>query len=263
MRHVWPLGSPGRELDRTALAVSYAYPPGPARPFVRLNFVASADGAVSVDGVSGGLDAPGDAEVFGLLRELADVVLAGSGTVRAENYRGVRTSEALRARRRGRGQAAVPPVAVVTARCALDPDAALFTDTAVAPLVLTAASAPEAARRRLTDAGAEVVVVGDGEVAVGGVLDALAARGLCRVLCEGGPALAGSLAAADRVDELCVSVAPQLVGGAAGRIVTGGTAVGGEGARPLRLAGVLAHGDGLMLRYRTPRGDAAGTGPFE
>lgn len=263
MRHVWPVGSPGRELDRDALAVTYAYPVGLTRPFVRVNFVASADGAVSVGGVSGGLSAPGDAEVFGLLRELADVVLAGSGTVRAEGYRGARTNEDLRARRRARGQAPVPPVAVVTGSADLDPASALFTDTAVAPLVLTSGAAPARHRDRLASAGAEVAVVtADGAVDAAAVVDALAQRGLHRVLCEGGPTLLGSLLAAGLVDELCLSLAPQLAGPGAGRIVEGPVV---EGARDLRLAGVLAHGDGLMLRYRTARGDeteraAAGDG---
>lgn len=256
MRHLWPLGSPGTELDREALAVAYAYPEELGRPFVRLNFVASADGAVSVDGASGGLDCPGDGVVFGLLRELADVVVAGAGTVRAEGYRGVRTSEDLRARRVARGQAPVPPVAVVTATASLEPDDALFTDTAVPPLVLTSEAAPADARRRLTDAGAEVAVVAEQEIGADAILDALGRRGLRRVLCEGGAALAGTLAAADRLDELCLSLAPQLVGAGAGRIVAGPEF---EGCRALRLASVLGHrdetGDGLMLRYRTTRGD--------
>lgn len=256
MRHVWPVGGPGRELGREALAVAYAYPAPPAglvEPFVRLNFVASADGAVTVDGVSGGLGAPGDSTLFGVLREVADVVVAGSGTVRAEGYRGARTSPGLRSRRRARGQAEVPPIAVVTASCDLDPSSALFTDTAVPPLVLTAGTAEPTDRERLRAAGAEVVVVGDASVQAGDVLAALAERGLTRVLCEGGPALAGTFAAADRVDELCLSLAPQLAGPGARRILDGPA---WAGARTLRLAGVVAHEDGLMLRYRTPRGDA-------
>jgi len=114
VRHVWPPGGPPGELDRAGLAGVYTYPDALRRPFVRVNFVASADGAVGdgASGLSGGLDAPGDRPVFGLLRELADVVVAGAGTVRAEGYRGARTSPELRARRRSRGQAEVPPVAV-------------------------------------------------------------------------------------------------------------------------------------------------------
>ena len=65
MRLVWPEPADG-ELDRDALADLYAHGEG----CVRVNFVASADGAVAVEGVSGGLEAPGDKVVFGLLREL-------------------------------------------------------------------------------------------------------------------------------------------------------------------------------------------------
>jgi len=246
VRLVWPDGS-GPELDRDALAGLYAHHEG----CVRVNFVASADGAVAVEGVSGGLEAPGDKLVFGLLRELADVVLVGAGTVRTEGYRGARTSPEREARRRARGRAPVPPIAVVSTRGDLDPGAALFTDTAVAPLVLTAADAADGARRALAGTGAEVLAVSGADPAVtdpDAVLGALADRGLTRVLCEGGPALFGALLAAGRVDELCLSLAPQLVGGDAGRIVTGAAL---DAPRRLGLASVVAHDDGLLLRYRT------------
>lgn len=254
MRLVWPLdgtslrAAPERELDRDGLAGLYAHPEG----VLRVNFVASADGAVAVEGVSSGLAAPGDRTVFGLLRELADVILVGAGSVRAEGYRGARTSPEREARRRARGQAPVPPIAVVSTRGDLDPASPLFTDTAVAPLVLLTGPAPDTApasvRSALVGAGAEVVDVGgDPGSAPDAVLAALADRGLSRVLCEGGPALFGALLDAGRVDELCLSLAPQLEGGAAGRIVTG---AGSGGPRPLHLASVVAHDDGLLLRYQ-------------
>lgn len=252
MRRIWPpaSGAPGpdAELDRDALAALYAHPQG----CLRVNFVASADGAVAVDGRSGGLHAPGDADLFGLLRELADVVLVGSGTARIEGYRGARTTPDREARRRTRGQAPVPPIAVVSTRGGLDPTTGLFTDTSVAPLVLTAADATDDARRRLAPAGAEVVPAsGDDPASTDpdAVLAALAARGLTRVLCEGGPALFGSLLAADRVDELCLSLAPQLVGGGPERIAAGPPL---PVPRTLRLTSVVGHEDGLMLRYRRP-----------
>ena len=254
MRRVWPPPgpddpSPDTELDRDALAALYAHPEGPA-PFVRVNFVASADGAVTVDGRSGGLEAPGDREVFGLLRELADVVLVGAGTARAEGYRGARTSPEREARRRARGQAPVPPIAVVSRGADLDPASPLFTDTTVAPLVLTAAEAPAEACRALAAAGAEIVVASGGDPETtdpAAIVAALAARGLGRVLCEGGPALFGSLLAAGLVDELCLSLAPQLAGPGAARIVEG---PGLAAPRPLQLVAVVGHADGLLLRYR-------------
>jgi riboflavin biosynthesis pyrimidine reductase len=228
------------------LADCYAYPSSLSRPYVRANFVSSADGAVSVDAVSGGLKAPGDREVFDLLRDLADVIVVGAGTVRAEGYRGARTSAGQRARRRARGQSDVPRIAVVTASASLDSGAALFTDTAVAPLVLTTSSAAAESRRRLRDL-ADVISVGEHDVSPAQVLTALSARGMYRVLCEGGPQLLGTFAAAGLLDELCLSLAPQLAGPGPGRIIAGPEL---DSPIALELASVLAHGDGLLLRYR-------------
>ena len=83
----------------------------------------------AVDGRSGGLGSDADRQVFGILRELAEVVLVGAGTVRSEGYGG--------ARKPTRGRALPPPIAVVTGSGNLDPGARLFTDTRVPPIVLT------------------------------------------------------------------------------------------------------------------------------
>ena len=94
--------------------------------------------------------------------------------------------------------------------------------------------------------GADIVVTGEERVEIGAALDQLSDRGLRRVSCEGGPQLLGQVAAADRLDELAVTVAPRLVGGDATRITAG------PALRPparLRLRQVLADGDYLFLRY--------------
>jgi riboflavin-specific deaminase-like protein len=231
------------DLDDEQLEARYAYPDDPGAPYVRVNFVASADGAMSVEGRSAGLGSPADRRVFLLLRELADVLLVGAGTVRAEDYGG--------ARRPTRGTERPPPVAVVTGSARLDPASRLFTDTRVPPIVLTSESAPPERRERLAAAGADVVVLE--RLTPDLVLAELARRGLHRVLCEGGPTLFGELVAADAVDELCLTVAPLLAGGAAGRIAAGPQ---GGHLRRLELADAL-HEDGvLLLRYRrgTPIG---------
>jgi 5-amino-6-(5-phosphoribosylamino)uracil reductase len=230
-------------LDDAGLVAHYAYPEGLTAPYVRVNFVASADGAVTVDGRSGGLGSDGDRRVFGLLRRLADVVLAGAGTVRAEDYRGARLPTL--------GTDTPPPVAVVTGSADLDPASRLFTDTSVPPIILTLGSAPAARRERLAAAGGDVVVLE--RLTPDVVLAELARRGLNRVLCEGGPVLFGQLIAADAVDELCLTVAPLLAGGTAGRISHG--PAGGH-PRRLELAGVLHEAGVLLLRYRraTPIG---------
>lgn len=223
-------------LDDAALAAHYAYPDVDA-PYVRVNFVSSLDGAVSVDGRSGGLGSDGDRRVFGMLRELAEVVLVGAGTVRAEDYRG--------ARKPTRGRDTPPPIAVVTGSAELDPASRLFTDTLVPPIVLTLDSAPRSQRDRLTDAGADVAVLD--RLTPDALLAELGRRGLHRILCEGGPSLHGALQAADAVDELCLTVAPLLAGGTTGRIATGP-----EGAPPrsMSLVGALESDGSLLLRYR-------------
>src|SRR5580693_9934714 len=101
--------SPGGELDLPGLAEAYAYP---CERWLRANFVASADGAAYIDGVSGGLSSAGDKQVFGILRVLADVVLAGAGTARVEEYKPARRRPSLAALREGRPE--TPPIALVT-----------------------------------------------------------------------------------------------------------------------------------------------------
>ncbi|MFY9886807.1 MAG: dihydrofolate reductase family protein, partial [Streptosporangiaceae bacterium] len=59
----------------------------PASRHLRANMVASADGAASLAGRSGGLSGAGDRMVFTVLRSLSDLVLVGAGTARAERYR--------------------------------------------------------------------------------------------------------------------------------------------------------------------------------
>jgi riboflavin-specific deaminase-like protein len=230
-----PGAGPG--LDDAGLIGHYAYPEQLTAPFVRVNFVSSADGAVSVDGKSGELGGDGDRLVFGVLRRLAEVVLVGAGTVRTEDYRG--------ARKPTEGRDQPPPIAVVTGSADLDPASRLFTDTAVPPVVLTLDSAPAERRDRLADAGADVAVLD--RLTPDALLGALAERGLHRVLCEGGPSLFGQLLAADTVDELCLTLSPLLVGGAAGRISRGPD---GTPPRGMALAAALHQDGALFLRYR-------------
>lgn len=220
------------------------------RPWLRVNFVSSIDGAVSVDGRTAGLATRADKKVFGLLRELADVILVGAGTARAEGYRGARSTAALRDARIGRGQAAIPPIAVVTTSARLDAASPLLTDTEVPPVVLTTERAAADQRELLRAAGATVLTAGRDRVDPTAALAALGALGLHRVLCEGGPTLFGSLIDADVVDELCLTTAPQLATGAAGRISAGTSGI----PRAMVLGHALSDADGtLLLRWLRAR----------
>jgi riboflavin biosynthesis pyrimidine reductase len=242
------LPSPGGELDLLGLAEAYAYP---RERWLRANFVTSADGAAYVDGLSGGLSSPADKQVFGILRVLADVVLVGAGTARAEEYKPARQRPSLAALRAGRPAAL--PIAVVTRTLGLNLASPLFTDApADARTIVITRAAADAELRAETAKVADVIVAGDEAVDLAAALDALRDRGLSRMLCEGGPHLFGDLAAAGLVDELCLSLSPKLAGPCAGRIIDGAHL---GSARPLALTQVLAADDGfLFCRYAAEEG---------
>ena len=99
-----------------------------ADPVLRVNFVSSVDGAATRDGLSGGLGDPADRRYFELLRRVADVVLVGAGTVRAEGYGPMRVSDASVAWREANGLTPHPVFAIVSGALDLDPGSRIFTE---------------------------------------------------------------------------------------------------------------------------------------
>ncbi|TPW74315.1 pyrimidine reductase family protein [Schumannella soli] len=213
--------------------------------WLRLNFVSSLDGAATREGLSGGLGRGGDKRVFDLQRRWADVVLVGAGTARAEGYGAMALDDEAVAWRRAQGLAPHPVFALVTGRLDLDPASPIFAEAPVRPLVYTVASAPAEARSALS-AVAEVVDAGETSVDPAHVRADLAARGLLRIHAEGGPSLFGAFLTAGVVDELCLTIAPTVEGGSAGRIAHADAAAPTD----MRPASVLLSGDGeLLLRH--------------
>jgi riboflavin biosynthesis pyrimidine reductase len=212
---------------------------------VRANMVASADGAVSLDGRSGGLSGPADRTVFTVLRSLADLVLVGAGTARVERYGPVQPGH-IWAQLRPAG-AALPPVAVVTASLDLSGCDRLLT----APpgpsqtIVITAATAPAERKAALADR-ARIIEAGVHRVDLSVAIRELRSLGYARILTEGGPVLLGQLAGAGLLDELCLTTSPTLAAGSAGRIMAGPLPLQ---PASLSLAHVLADDDFLLCRY--------------
>lgn len=242
MRQIWPTHDAG-VLDEDALEALYGYPADRTR--VVVNFVSSADGAVEINGRARGLSNAGDRHVLELGSDLADVLLVGATTAMVEGFRGVLPGDRTADRRRRHHLSRVPPVAVVTTGETLPTNAPVITETQVPTLVLTCAAVPEDKRRAWTEAGADVIVAGEKGVDPAAAIGALAARGLRRIDCEGGPHLFGSLLAAGMVDELRLTISPMLVSGAASRIAAG---IGLEPVN-LGLASVVEDEAMLMLRY--------------
>jgi riboflavin biosynthesis pyrimidine reductase len=211
------------------------------RPWLRVNFVSSLDGAVAVDGLSAGLSGAADKRVFRLLRMLCDGLLVGAGTLRDEHYRPLRLDPARRAWRVEHGLPEYPRLVVASRSLRLDPAAPALAEAPVRPLILTRRDAPADDLAALTKV-ADIVACDD-------LTDGLAllrTQRLSQLLCEGGPHLFGSLTALDLVDELCLTLSPLLAGPGAGRITAGSP----QPARPMSLQHTLIADDGsLLLRY--------------
>lgn len=213
-------------------------PPHSDRPWITLGMIASLDGSATLGEGSTHLGGPPDLAVFRALRAMSDVIVVGANTVNMEGYRAVRLADDLRSWREGQGMPPDPGVAIVSGTLQLELSESLL---ASRPTILTCQSAPQDrldALATMTD----VIVAGDRHVDVGAAMSALALRGVERVVLEGGPTLNGHMA--PLIDEVCMTVAPMLVGGSGPRIVVGGGQV-----RTARLARIIFREDFLLLRY--------------
>jgi len=243
------------------------------RPYVIGNFVTTMDGVASLSapGLAGGGPIsgsnPNDRMVMGLLRSVADAVIVGAGTLRSvpnhlwtAEYIYPALSDAYRTLRVASGRKPSPLNVIVTARGEIDLDLPVFRSGAVKVLIVTT---PEGARR-IRDRGLpSSVVIGEGEgggaISVGAILSAigrLLPGGI--LLVEGGPRLMGDFFAEKCLDELFLTIAPQVAG--RDKSVERPGFVEGKRFAPGHplwgtLAGVKRAGSHLFLRYSFATGD--------
>jgi riboflavin biosynthesis pyrimidine reductase len=237
-------GSSTGPVDSDVLPEHYPWPDRGGAAYLRAMMVGTLDGAAAgADKLSGSISGEADGEVFDAVRRFADVVLVGGGTLASEEYGPLRATEADAALRLAAGQARAPVIAVVSRSLRLPLGEGGFTDAMVRPLVFTTAS-PDPERLAAVRERCEVVQAPGDEVEVGWVVEQLVARGLWRIVCEGGPTLLRDVAEAGLLDEVDLTIAPTLVGTAN----TPSTEMLHE-PRSLALQQVLAAGNFLMLRY--------------
>ncbi len=162
--------------------------------------VTSIDGSVAVNGASGGLGNATDRRILGTLRAAADIVVVGAGTARREGY--------------GPPRKAGQRIAVVTNSGQLDANTPLFESGAGLAITNEHADIPP---------GIEVLRAGKAEVDLADALGQLTSRFGVRgwAINEGGPSLNGALLSLDLIDEINVTTAPMMVGGAGQRMATG------------------------------------------
>jgi riboflavin biosynthesis pyrimidine reductase len=204
--------------------------PRPTRPWVLANMVAGIDGSVAIDGRTKEMSSEADRALFHHLRTRCDVILVGASTVRDEHYGPHRPKDG----------SAPNPIAVVTNSIDLDFDSPFFTEAVARPIIVTSERAPAPQMERARQV-ADVRGIGTARVDLGAAVDELGGV----VLCEGGPSLLAEVLRADRLDELCLTLAP-VAGGDPGRIVA--DSLSGN-LRRFSLASVLHEDDDVFLRY--------------
>ncbi|MCD4525393.1 dihydrofolate reductase family protein [Nocardioides sp. cx-173] len=210
------------------------------------HMVAGLDGTAAVGGRVGSLSTGPDQALFRRMRQLADIVLVGAETVRREGYGPVRLAEEAQEWRRVRGLSPTPPLAVVSRSLNLDWDAAVFREApADARTHVITCAAADSQRLARAEGVATVVMAGDERVEPEAALRALAGLGRRVVLCEGGPTWLGELVAADRLDELCLSLSPLMGGDPLPVAVT----PPGAGLAEFDLMGAMSEEHTLFLRY--------------
>lgn len=222
--------------------------PEPPRPYVLLSCAASIDGYI--DDASEQrllLSNDDDLDRVDAVRASCDAILVGAGTVRRDDPRLLVRSPSRRAERAASGRPESPTKVTLTAQGDLDPAARFFTAGDSTRLVYCATNAVEKTRERL---GRLATVVDAGEpVDPGWLLTDLAARGVRRLMVEGGGTVHAQFLAAGLADELHLVVAPFFVGdGRAPRFVGEGRFPWHPGHRA-RLAEARQIGDVVLLRY--------------
>ncbi len=245
------------------------------RPHVLGNFVATLDGVVALGdtGEPGGGpisgDNPCDLMLMGLLRAVADAVVVGGGTARSVERGHLWTAEyiypdmagAYAEMRRALGKSTQPLTVIVTGSGTVDPAMDVF--AGAGPVLVVTSRKGEGSLRQLLPAGVRTAVgKGSGRLTAVSVLSAVSdALPEALVLCEGGPYLIGDFLAEGLLDELFLTLAPQ-VAGRDGTVDRPGLGMGHLFApsNPVwgELVGVKRGGSHLFLRYTFGKGQKAG-----
>ena len=208
-------------------------------PGLRVGMVMSVDGSVTdADGWTDALGGEADFRVFRTLRALAGAILVGAATVRTGRLGPARLRSDLRARRGG------PPAPIIVVSRSLDLDwtLPLFTEAETPTIVVTSRGA-----RHKIPGHVQVVEAGDDDVDLPAAVRTLREDlGYDHLLCEGGPSLATALIRASLVDELCLTIAPTLLGDPGHTRLLGSL----DAEAPLDPAAVYLDEGVLFVRYR-------------
>jgi riboflavin-specific deaminase-like protein len=233
-------------VDDALSALDPAEHAGRELPYMLVNFVCTVDGRAAFGGRSGPIGDEGDRQLFHGLRERVDAVMAGTSTLRTENYGRITSKPYRRERRAKRGLTPEPLACMLTRSGDVPTEIPLFAEPEARIVVFTPADLDTSGCAAQVD----VVRLDPGELTMTTAMRRLAADyGVRMLLCEGGPTLFGSLLREELVDELFLTLAPMLAGGDSGPPITTGPPL--SELLELTLLWQLERDGSLFLRYGT------------
>ncbi|MBI3763264.1 MAG: 2,5-diamino-6-(ribosylamino)-4(3H)-pyrimidinone 5'-phosphate reductase [Chloroflexi bacterium] len=222
-----------------------------SRPYVILNAAVTADGKMDTVARRGAaISSSRDLERVDRLRAESDAIMVGGRTLLGDDPRLTLKSPALRAERRARGLAENPIKVGLVTNATLKPDSRFLTAGPARVMLFTTTQTDPAQIARLHERGAQVIVMGEQQVDLAGVLQRLKAEGVNHLLVEGGGTLNAELLKQRLVDEIYLYIAPLIFGGANAPTFAGGAGLAREAAIQLQLDSVVDFGDGgIVVHY--------------
>jgi len=218
------------------------------RPYTLLSCGMSLDGYLDGPTVKRlPLSNKADLDRVDAVRASCDAILVGAATVRNDNPRLLIRAAERRQERLARGLPPSPMKVTVTAGGELDAGADFFVTGEADKLVYCPSSAVRSTRARLGELA--TVVDGGPQLDMRMISEDLSARGVNRLMVEGGGSIHTQFLTADLADELQVVVAPFFVGDSRARRFVGDGSFPWHPDRRATLAEARQIGDVVLLRY--------------
>jgi riboflavin-specific deaminase-like protein len=225
--------------------------PSAPRAWVRIHFAVTADGKVSTSAYTPAqFTSTRDKQRLLEVRAISDAILVGRGTLQSDRMSLDLPDQRLRQRRIAEGKSEYPLRVILSASGNISAALPVF-QKGTGQIIVYSTDRMPAAQHRLLHEHANIHISASDEVDVFWVLCHLYAHYQVRsIVCEGGPTLVNSLAQADAIDEIYLTIAAKVFGGSGAPGLTGPPGEFLPASRRFQLVDFDRGENECYLRYR-------------